>query len=321
MGTDESIGFGHLYDLIIEDPIKSGCNSLQAVSGYSSGALVAALLSDYEDLKLDLIIGMAKASGIPAPDHQTYIKLTAAFPERFSCFYYAGKYPVHAKGYVWIKNDHPEFGIISSANLSWGGLRQYQELAVYTQPDFLLDTFSDLAKESLRVDSPDAENAVSIFVPQTDRRDIVKAAHGYTDNYQESREPLSVTLSLLTAKGEIHTRSGLNWGHRDNRNRDEAYIPIRSKVHKENPGFFPPPKQRFLMETDDGVLFTCVIAQERDKAIETPDGNNLLGEYFRDRLGLPRGIFVTKQHLENYGRTDVEITKIDQDLFTMDFSV
>jgi hypothetical protein len=40
-------------------------------------------------------------------------------------------------------------------------------------------------------------------------------------------------------------------------------------------------------------------------------GKPLLREYFRNRLGLANGSFVTRQDLEHYGRTDVIFYKFD----------
>ena len=54
--------------------------------------------------------------------------------------------------------------------------------------------------------------------------------------------------------------------------------------------------------------------------MDTPHNNSLLGEYFRNRLGLPNGAFVTRQHLEDYGRIDVAFYKIDDENYLMDFS-
>jgi len=49
--------------------------------------------------------------------------------------------------------------------------------------------------------------------------------------------------------------------------------------------------------------------------------NFSLGEYFRNRLGLPSGAFVKKEYLLRYGRTDVDFYKIDDETYFMDFSV
>ena len=75
--------------------------------------------------------------------------------------------------------------------------------------------------------------------------------------------------------------------------------------------------------TDDGLSFVAVRAQksERGDAIETPEGNHILGAYLRSRMGIPGGAPVAKRDLDNYGRTDVEFCKIEDGTYYMDFSV
>jgi hypothetical protein len=55
--------------------------------------------------------------------------------------------------------------------------------------------------------------------------------------------------------------------------------------------------------------------------IETPHNNALLGEYFRNRMGLANGAFVTRKDLKLYGRDDVKFYKFDDENYYMDFSV
>lgn len=129
----------------------------------------------------------------------------------------------------------------------------------------------------------------------------------------------SVTLSLLSRSGETGAKSGLNWGQRNKCNRNEAYISLPVAVART--GFFPLNKQHFTVVTDDHHQFIFRVEQENDKAITTPLSNALLGEYFRNRLGLANGEYVTKQHLLDYGRTDVTFYKLDEEQFYMDFSV
>jgi len=68
-------------------------------------------------------------------------------------------------------------------------------------------------------------------------------------------------------------------------------------------------------------VLICTIAQDNDKAIETPQNNSLIGEYFRNRLGLGYGAYVSSLDLQRYGRTDVDFYKIDEETYYMDFSV
>ena len=80
-------------------------------------------------------------------------------------------------------------------------------------------------------------------------------------------------------------------------------------------------KQHFSALTDDGKQLILRVEQQGDKAITTPANNSLLGEYFRNRLGLANGAFVTKADFERYGRSDVTFYKLDDEQFYMDFSV
>ena len=128
-----------------------------------------------------------------------------------------------------------------------------------------------------------------------------------------------ISLSLLSKKGEVGKKSGLNWGNRNKRNRNEAYIPLPSKMAKS--GFFPLNGRHFTTKTDDGNTLILRVEQQNNKAITTPLHNSDLGEYFRRRLNLANGAFISKDHLLSYGRTDVTFYKIDDEEFYMDFSV
>ena len=44
-----------------------------------------------------------------------------------------------------------------------------------------------------------------------------------------------------------------------------------------------------------------------------------MGEYIRTRIGVRSGEYVTRQHLAEYGRTDITFTKIDEETYILDF--
>ena len=138
-------------------------------------------------------------------------------------------------------------------------------------------------------------------------------------------------ISLLDKNKEMPNKSGLNWGQRDNRDKNQAYLSIRvSEVGNE---FIPPRGEYFTVFTDDNEQFFMTAVQggriingkQYGKAFQTPkvgtQNNATLGLYFRERLGLESGQFVKKEHLIKYGRTDVSISKIDEDKFFLDFSI
>ena len=154
---------------------------------------------------------------------------------------------------------------------------------------------------------------------EVDEYVVFRSAEDDTREEMEADTENCVRLSLLARGGETGARSGLNWGQRNKRNRNEAYIPLPSHIAKS--GFFPLDKQHFLVVTDDHHTLQLRVEQQNDKAITTPASNALLGEYFRNRLGLPNGAYVRKDDLLAYGRTDVTFYKIDEEQYYMDFSV
>ena len=123
---------------------------------------------------------------------------------------------------------------------------------------------------------------------------------------------------------------------------------LSERKHSENDitflgliGMIDPPKEgvkeavqickkagiKTVMITGDHIATAKAIAKDLgiltagDKAITTPASNALLGEYFRNRLGLANGAFVTKADFDRYGRSDVTFYKLDDEQFYMDFSV
>lgn len=129
-----------------------------------------------------------------------------------------------------------------------------------------------------------------------------------------------VRISLVvTVRGSerVPDRSGLNWGQRAGRNANQAYLPISADDQRS--GFFPGAGEAFSVECDDGFVLTLVRAQQNGKALETPNNNALLGEYFRRRLNVRLGNPVALRHLHEYGRTSVDIFRSRTEGYLLDF--
>ena len=150
----------------------------------------------------------------------------------------------------------------------------------------------------------------------------------YTETVGSSEESPSylyglpkITVSLLAKDGSLPQRSGLNWGQRPEQRREpnQAYIRLPSSVYKTD--FFPDVTIHFTVLTDDNKTLICTRAQQNAKAIHTPHNNSLIGEYFRNRIGVANGESVRKDDLIKYGRTDIDFYKIDNETYYMDFSV
>jgi len=134
-----------------------------------------------------------------------------------------------------------------------------------------------------------------------------------------SLECVTIRLSVRSRQGERMPRaSGLNWGQRPGREQNQAYLPVSSEIQTSN--FFPATGVEFKLATDDGESWICARRQANGKAIHTIEDNSILGKYFRRRLGVDLDDAVVMAHLERYGRSSIEIYKINEHSFFMDFS-
>lgn len=311
---------------ILINPIREGADSLKIISGYATPAMaswhikeIAESLRGNQTINITLIVGMTKFDGISLTAHNGFKNIMARnnTPQQsnFICQYVVDGAPVHSKLYLWEKEGKPLKAFMGSAN--------------YTQT-----AFSSYRRELLQnCDSTEAENYFDLL-----EKDTIYCNHGEVEEYvtltrthpildNEDTAKITVngaglkkvTLSLLSKTGEVGIHSGLNWGQRVGRNPNQAYIPLSVGIARS--GFFPLNKQHFSVLTDDGVNLILRVEQQNDKAITTPLNNSLLGEYFRNRLGLSNGAYIARQDLENYGRTDVTFYRIDEEQFFMDFSV
>lgn len=129
-----------------------------------------------------------------------------------------------------------------------------------------------------------------------------------------------ITISLITGKKgreRVPAISGLNWGQRHGREPNQAYLAIPVEIQNSN--FLPPAGQEFTIRTADGQSWKCARRQANGKAIHTIENNSIFGRYFREKLGLNSGSLVTITHLLKYGRTSVELYKISNNEYFLDF--
>jgi hypothetical protein len=323
----------NLFNRILMEPAISGCNKLLIISGYATSAMAFHHLRELTnigktDIEIKLIIGMSSTEGISVSNHNGFKQIVNNFEEKFQCSYRTSNPPVHSKVYIWLQGNEPRFSFLGSANYTQTAFNEkiQKETLSECNNTEALSYFESMDSDSIYCNHPDSENLIQIF---NDR--------AYQRKPKEFHEPLgsetipmfqpnftsleNVTVSLLDRIGNIHNKGGLNWGQRDKREPNQAYIQLSPKIYKSD--FFPIKSTHFTILTDDNKTLICTRAQKNSMgaAIETPHNNSLLGEYFRNRLGLPNGAFIKKESLLNYGRTDVSFYKIDDENYYMDFSV
>jgi hypothetical protein len=337
----------NLYSTALVDPIfrKTDLNRLLIVSGYASSAMGFHHLNDLHEQnkfpKVELIYGMIQSDGISRNNHKGFQSLSKSdFPNTFTCLYLGRGEPVHAKVYIWCKDDTPKIAFTGSANYTQSALVKSQRREVLTEcnPSRAFDYFKALRADSINCNDSRISKLFSITLktrtgesrdsallknenklPQTE---IKRSAP--TTFILDKNSPFfgleKTTLSLLDKTGNVPKRSGLNWGQRPElrRNPNQAYLTVRGDLRKRT--YFPERGTYFTVLTDDDKIIQCVRAQDGGKGIHTPHDNSEIGKYIRDRIGLASGAPVTVQDLLNYGRTTIDFYKIDDENFYMDFA-
>ncbi|MBY0001441.1 NgoFVII family restriction endonuclease [Priestia aryabhattai] len=316
---------------VFELPYKrKNFRKIKILTGYASSAFLFHILEQYPDIEIDLIIGMAKKDGINSWDHERYLQLVNEYP-KVNIYYRTLSPGIHSKIYYWYDDEYTDNSItfVGSANFSWNGFRDQIELLVEANHENIDQVFNVAKLHLISCTNPNVEehiNFVNLRLKRTFKANeevqIVEEARNPKNNCVQLLDLPYVDLSLMIDRtNSIHGKSGLNWGQRDGREPNQAYIPVPVPFNNANPNFFPPLKQNFTLITDDEQQLICVMAQSGRKAIHTSKNNSIMGRYFRQRLGVPLGSKVKVQDLLNYGRTQLRIYKIDSETYFMDFGV
>lgn len=314
-----------IYKSILLDPLSRHADELRIVSGYATSAMAEKHLKEVSQLKISVVIGMCPRDGITVTNHLGFTNLSHLYPNNFQCNYCKG-IPVHSKLYVWYSHGLPIEAYIGSANYTQQAflLNSQHEILSQCNPQEAHEYFLHQMSHSENCLAPNIEDMIQIV--KTTHKAIIKDSkflfkpQKSTITSKQDVVVTSVELPLYsTQTNHVPAISGLNWGQREGRDKNQAYIAVPSEVQKAH--FFPPIAVHFNVATDDGEMLEMSIAQASGKAIHTPTSNAILGAYLRKRLGVPSGQFVTDEDLDRYGRRTVTFTKFDDENYFMDMSV
>jgi hypothetical protein len=171
-------------------------------------------------------------------------------------------------------------------------------------------------------------------------KDPYETLKGIFDNYQldfvtNEKEKEYVILPLFSTKYDnVAEGSGLNQWNANGRPRhqDEVYIPVPAIIHHKFPYFFPLNEKgiHFNLHLPNGKVLVASMCQKYEtniggKIVNKGKGlmsnpNTELGEWIlRDILKVPDGKLVTYSMLEEVGIDSVEIRKIDNENYKIDF--
>lgn len=319
--------FTDLFNSVLIEPAKAECNRLCIVSGYATAAMAFNHLNTLRTLgsevDVELILGMCAQDGLSQTNHRGFQQLVDRdFPGVFKCSYIINSPPVHSKVYIWFKDNIPFTAYTGSANYTQTAfLSNQREFMAKCSPVECFEYFESLYDDTIYCNHLEAEDMVRVYNDQTYNRLLRQKIISEDDDPEDSilcGLP-HVRVSLLDRSGKLPGRSGLNWGQRPEYNREpnQAYIRLPLDICRTD--FFPAKEIHFTLQTDDNKVLICTRAQANGKGIQTPHNNSLIGQYFRNRLGLPSGALVKKEDLLSYGRTHVDFYKIDEETYFMDF--
>lgn len=298
------------HGVLLNPSTRPGINRLLIVSGFATAGMADRHMEHLQKMSkaisIELIVGMTRRSGIEKAQHYAFRKMAKECPYGmdFSCRYVGRGNPVHAKTYCWMKGDEPCVAFVGSANYTLTAFgREQIESVVEADQRGVMSFHRETRRNTVDCNDEDIEQKIALTE---------------TRSAEDDDDSESVTLSLLDKRtGDPPAKSGINWGQRPNRDPNEAYINIPANIGRS--GFFPERSEQFTVLTDDGDSFIMVRAQDAGKGIETTQNNSLLGRYLRTRIGVKSGEYVTRQHLVEYGRTNVTFRKIDEETYEMDF--
>lgn len=310
-------------------PALQGADGLCIVSGYATPAMAFHHLEKVggagKKIAIDLVVGMPAADGISRTNHKGFQVLSDN--EYFQASYIYRPPAVHSKVYVWTAEGKPVLAFAGSANYTQTAFGKQRETLVECDPEISHKYYSEISAESIYCNHGDAEQLVQVYneklilkraakaaATTPEEEEVLQTASGIDDLMSLPR----MCVSFLANDGTLPQGSGLNWGQRDGREPNQAYIRLPSSVY--NTDFFPPVATHFTVLTDDNKVLICTRAQSNGKAIHTPHNNSEIGIYFRHRLDVDLGKAVLNKHLEKYGRHEVCFYKIDDETYFMDFN-
>ena len=304
--------------VLIDDPVYSGCDELRVLSGYASPHVAYGLLSNphARSIQVGITVGMVVADGISLGAHRGFLALqNVDYHGRVRVGYIVQGKPVHAKLFVWCRNGTPVNAYAGSANCTANGLYGgYREVLVPADPVASFDFIRQAEADAVPCDDSRVPRELVVLNDKAHYR-----LRGIVPQHRpwEGAITETVDISLLNSRTDTGVAYGLNWGQRTGRDPDQSYLPIPARVARA--GILPPRGTRFTLLADDGQALSVVVAQDGNKAIETPDSNAIMGRFIRAQLGLPAGVKIRAADLLRVRKSCYRLYKIDEETFAIEF--
>lgn len=341
--------YNKIKDYIFSD--KENTDKMVIITGYIKPSYILEIASAYSK-KIEIYVGMPDAKykkSIYYGIQNSLDKLNSEDMNRVNIYY--TNCDVHSKIYLWFNDDiivesylgsanfsdsmlKPLKEIIASVNDEKEGLKKYYDII---KTDSTL--FSDVDKKLLK-DAPIKEG----FNTMTE------------SSYIDENRIVITLLSTISSKKEnlvgysseqlgVPAASGINWGFQTGHSKwNDAYLHLNPNLLT----FFEFDSNNSIeCIWDDKEKMTFILGGKPKRHLETLGSKEVLGKYLRKRISdflgtnyvIPseeepernkirskkksgkafKKYVITKKILEKYGRTYIEVTKVDG-LYYFDFS-
>ena len=323
-------------------------DELLIISGYLGPAPIERL-NELNDMNITVIGGMY-ASGIDARLLNSLENIKDSNPNLKILY---SQQEIHSKIYIWKKEDKVLSALIGSANFSSNGLRaDFRE----SLADATRDTFAPLKEYSKYIlehatETPSLKASQAIINYNEDN-----TISNIIEVIPEKLYTVDIPLySENSSRGKyVPERSGLNWcfsnGHVAT---GDAYIRIPKSIIQMETELIKPFDSSYIAPTlrrrnsdsieliwDDGFVMEASLEgiqtyqnknypkQLASYKAQTPylngeriSAKSILGRYLRKRLSIGLTDIITMETLENYGRTTITLSLIEEGIYYADFSV
>ncbi|MEJ5928835.1 restriction endonuclease PLD domain-containing protein [Corynebacterium sp. H128] len=303
-----------------------------AVGYINPGALadISGFLHDYPKTELRMLVGMQYLEGFTQPQIDALEKLNEQLQGRMeSSLLVSTRVKYHGKVYHFTEEDTSESAYIGSANLAaiQDAYRSTFEAGVVITSEaydigeylkshvFPLGTeFDTLEIQATCTETTPLENLVRDRlvekIPEGEPKELTKYQPKFSYEIPLKDTPSS-NLNCFFGKGREHKPTGKilrrPWY-------EVELIPGVEITRQEG---YPQNKARFEVVTDDGYSFECnVNGQNGNKNFRSSESLSILGTFLKGRLEaqgvLKVGEPVTKEHLEKYGRSTVNLSYYEE---------
>ena len=298
-----------IMQAVLLKPASEGATNLRIVSGYASPAMLENHLRQLKQAKLSvgihLTVGMTKGT-LDAQDRRGYQDVVAADwggSRVLGVRVISKGSQVHSKVYVWDGPAGYHKAFAGSANYSVSAMVEENTREVCAEVDW---------SEADQYVRECEGNARSVIYSSGDRKKWRDQELALSNAMPEESSILwdqSVDIPLLVRRAgrlEVPAKSGVNWGQRDGREPNQAYLSLSSKSQD----FFPAPPTRFMVYTRRHGGFVAVRAQAEGKALQSSTNNSTLGIMLRNAVGVGLGAFVKTEDVIKAGLQSIRCYKM-----------